>query len=102
MTTMIERVARALCVAAGHDPDRTHDIYVEGDPDAGVAWAGYRREARAAIEAMREPTEAMVDAACDVVVGFSGEYDDYNVYLGSHEFNGVWTAAIDAALKESA
>lgn len=44
-----ERVARAICVAAGHDPDQACDIHVPGDPDAGTAWAGYRPAARAAI-----------------------------------------------------
>ena len=65
MTSIIERVARAICVAAGHDPDMTHDIHVPGDPVAGHAWAGYRSMARAAIEAMREPTDAMQRAIVD-------------------------------------
>jgi hypothetical protein len=55
MSEMIERVARALCQADGHDPDGpTCDIFVPGDPDAGLPWAGYRKQARAAIEAMRD------------------------------------------------
>ncbi len=60
---MIERVARALCITAGHNPDGPAcDVYIQGDPDAIYPWAGYRREARAAIEAMREPAEVMVVA----------------------------------------
>ena len=46
MDSMVERVARAIC---------RH----EGDEEDWPCWFG---EARAAIEAMREPTEAMVDA----------------------------------------
>jgi hypothetical protein len=49
--TMIEQVARALCVAEGADPN----------------WPRYmveaRQRARAAIVAMREPTEGMIYAA---------------------------------------
>jgi hypothetical protein len=44
-------------------------------------WARY---ARAAIEAMREPTDAMEAAV----------HSQYNAY----EFNRMWTVAIDAAL----
>lgn len=67
MSEMIERVARAICVAMGHDPDGpSSDVYVEGDPDAGTSWAGYRNAARAAIEAMREPTDEMSYAGFQV------------------------------------
>lgn len=49
--SMIERVARAI---------------YEADPAKDADW-DYRIEARAAIEAMREPTDAMVDAAWDAM-----------------------------------
>lgn len=45
---MVERVARAMALANWPDDSR---------------WKNYEKSARAAIEAMREPTEAMVDAA---------------------------------------
>lgn len=48
MSEMIERVARAICDASHDNPD----------PD----WRAYEHLARAAIEAMREPTEAMSSA----------------------------------------
>lgn len=58
MTTMLEKMCRAMCVADGHDPDVTCDIYVPGDPDAGKTWAGYRNLARAALQAIRaQPPE---------------------------------------------
>jgi hypothetical protein len=51
MDSMVERVARALCKENAKDPDW---------PVAGTPyWKAYEREARAAIEAMRQPTEAM-------------------------------------------
>lgn len=64
---MIERVARALCEAEGHKPDQLEpgdavgiDGYMgNGDP-AHFLWREWSDKARAAIGAMREPTEAMV------------------------------------------
>lgn len=73
MSEMIERVARALFIEYGHEPEEwceAHRVH-------------YIAVARAAIAAMREPTEAMVDA--------SG--------MGSQLTSGMWSAMIDAALK---
>ncbi len=53
MNEITEKVARALCVADGHDPDGpTADVYVPDDPVAHMPWAGYRSAASAAINAM--------------------------------------------------
>lgn len=59
--SMVERVARAI---AGADPEQQCQI---DDSEMGeYFWEKYREHylplARAAIEAMREPTDAMVDA----------------------------------------
>lgn len=54
---MVERVARALSVADGMHPEA-----VSNDEDQVPAWTLYIQDARAAIEAMRKPTEAMRDA----------------------------------------
>lgn len=80
MSEMVERVARA--------------IYFRGDDQGDTAWHHCqlwhrdvaREQARAAIEAMREPTEAMVKAA-------------YGRERTGTE-RGNWRAMIDAALKE--
>ena len=69
--TMIEQVARALLVA-----DRSAIT-----PDY------YQRMARAAIEAMREPTEAMLDAGVN--------FRERNARTEQ-----IWQAMIDAALSE--
>lgn len=51
----VEAVARALCEAAGHDPDGpTMDIYVPNDPVAHMPWAGYRPETRAVLATLIE------------------------------------------------
>ncbi len=71
--TKLEQVARALAM--------------EDDEEFGSnAWEAYLPMARAAIEAMREPNEAMVFAAA--------ECDEFNT------FEEEWAAAIDAALSE--
>lgn len=71
MKSMVERVARALT-----EQSRFRS---ESCPTFEMTLA----EARAAIEAMREPTDAMVDAA-DAAIAFHQQ----------------WRLAIDAALNE--
>jgi hypothetical protein len=93
--SMIERVARAMAKADGLDPD--YCVMGEGGiSTAGVSfsrcymvrWQNYAAKARAAIEAMREPTEAM-------------EHAGFEAYLDAeapHEAGPVYQAMIDAAL----
>jgi hypothetical protein len=76
---MVERVARALADGA-HCPSQCSTYC--GDKTACVA----RAAARAAIGAMREPTEAMVAAG-----------DPHTSDFGTPD--GVWRAMITAALK---
>jgi hypothetical protein len=89
---MVERVARALYAIRMETADGAglHEPYVwETDNNA------YRehclREARAAIEAMREPTEAMVEAGVSAETGKT---------LGDRVSN-CYAAMIDAALTTS-
>lgn len=76
---MIERVARALWVA-------------DGQPDQYETYADELRvKARAAIAAMREPTEGMIECA-----GYVSDYSDLeNIFAHS------WRAMIDEALKDA-
>jgi hypothetical protein len=80
MNEMIERVARALCLRRGK---------IDGESDLGDYverhWSCHTEEARDAIAAMREPTEAMVEAAGDAK---NSDWDE------------IWHPMIDAALKE--
>lgn len=57
-TSMIERVARAIAKAALDEGDGMFDAYALTEE----VYDGYLSQARAAIEAMREPTEEMLDA----------------------------------------
>lgn len=82
--TPIERAARALCALAGVDPNSTCDVHMPGDPDAIFAWAGFRPQVRTVLQAIREPSEAMMVA---------GE-------CAPPEATAIWRAMIDAALKD--
>jgi hypothetical protein len=57
--TALEKAARAACIADGHDPDVTCDVFT-GDPADSFAWGGYRNIARAVLLAVREPDGATV------------------------------------------
>lgn len=82
--SMIERVARAMV-----DALNAQDEYVGGSSDLNCVTIDGTfdvvRVARAAIEAMRKPTDAMRDAMADEYP--KGEYD-------------VWWGGIEAALNE--
>jgi len=93
--TMVERVARRL--------------FSVDYPDAGdveeTLWerreAFYMASARAAIREMRVPTEAMVAATEELVVG----YDDFacgdgTLYMHHDDAASAWRSMIDAALNE--
>lgn len=78
---MVERVARAI--ALEHLDRETRDAI---DPDVWFVAESYYDLARAAIEAMRNYTDAMYEAGEGV-----GGYDVTHV---------TWEARIDAALKD--
>jgi hypothetical protein len=75
MSEMIERVARVLHARDDYD---------------GYTWHDYIPDARAAIAAMREPNEKMIDA------GFKQQ----QIVL-SKPVEGLWQSMIDAALGET-
>lgn len=74
MNEMIERVAKAISQASMTSPDGPYHICEDG----------YLHLARAAIEAMREPTEAMT---------LEGQVDPFPISAEE-----AWTAMVDAAL----
>ena len=89
MTTMVEKMAKAIAKAAVKQ-----NPMLEYFDDNGIGYFDdYDNKnydciaiARAAIEALMEPTESMLDAG--------DAADGYDVYVG------VWTAMMQAALKE--
>ncbi len=79
MSEMVERVAKVLA-------SRNSD----------AKWTWYLNDARAVIEAMREPTEAMCKAQG---TNNLGSPDNVSGYLDCWSADDVWRAMIDAALK---
>lgn len=84
---MIERVARAICAAKGDDPDEPCEDWMT----EFSGWRGYQESARAAIEAMRDPTEAMIEAGAMV--------DNWCQSEGQAAQPDVYRKMIDEALK---
>lgn len=88
MSAMIERVARALCVKKGLNPDARNSAGYGAlrpdDPSFVSEWLGWTDLADAAIAAMREPTQAMERAGCQDTGDNPSE---------------IWKLMIDEALK---
>lgn len=95
MNEMVERVARAICTEqpgckiGGRSPDDRNTL--RGTP----LWMSFASEARAAIAALREPTEAMIDAAWPLVADSLGADRAASREIAT----AVWIAMIDQALK---
>lgn len=97
--TMIERVARAMCVAKGIDPDEpTH-----ASGGTGIDITVYQRQwqkqvvaARAAIEAMREPSEKMAAAFFSPIADTAAAS-----YFEDDDFEYCYRAMINAALEDT-
>lgn len=87
MNEMVEKVARAICEVERMNPD-----------DALGGWVHWVPAARAAIEAMREPTEAMLyrgEGMCDFVMpeGFDNTRE-----ARQQELRCGWLTMVSAAL----
>lgn len=97
--TMIERVARAMFAKLIADDDAY--ALARGDGPENITLDGsfdLRVLARAAIEAMREPTEAMAGAPYDANVRILTEAGAEPIL--DDAAREVWQAMIDAALQE--
>lgn len=91
MNSMIERVAHALAVA----------LSGSSTPLAGESdWQTLRHLARAAIEAMREPTGAMNDAAAVELPQLVRPGANYQVEIDDDAGTQIWYVMIREALKE--
>lgn len=104
---MVERVARVLCIATGDDPDHLAAVMDAGvrlhrfgvQDEAKYLWQYRVKEARAAIEAMREPTEAMCKAGGDLHTHEQACATDYGFEADNEAMGRVFETMIDAALK---
>ena len=98
---MIERVARALCSWEGLDPELMvypgPPMLVSGGHVATgtprPAWMGFYERARAAIRALLEPTELMVESG-------AASLDEicHNGYSDGYRAQYVWAAMCSKAL----
>lgn len=79
----LERAARALCTLAGNPENAT----MNGKP----LWMDYLPEARAVIEAIREPSNRMIALGDEVMQGRYG---------CSFEVRPIYTEMIDSLLAE--
>lgn len=89
MSEMVEKVAAAICESLFGPYDATA-LGAGTSPSAQSAKA-----ARAAIEAMREPTESMKEAGDAIILG-----DVEDKVIGSFTAEKTWVAMIDLALSE--
>lgn len=88
MTTMLEKMARAMCAKESGDWDARSCMETLGGSEPEDMRQGYIDLARAALQAIRKPSEALIEAHMS-----SMEYG-----YGAHEH--VWTDTIDAILAE--
>jgi hypothetical protein len=109
MSEMIERVARAIAEASG---DRFEDVplakwhWTEKRGEFGGRFrdvnepyqSDYIYKARAAIEAMREPTPAMLALVNDDDICF---YQELHDLADESTVKEIWQTLIDASLKET-
>lgn len=86
MSDIVERVAEAIALSG--NGGTWDDWYNEDQKEF------HRKRARAAIHALREPTEAMIEAEPDG----DGEWDKTNSAACAKAF---WQAMVDAALAGS-
>lgn len=102
MSEMIEKIARAIC-DAGREDDPQFDLM------SAQVKESYRHEARAAIEAMREPSKAMVEAGdtalenvtdSDWDSGADGNGHNSHEWIISGAQTEIYQAMIDSALSE--
>lgn len=87
MSEMIERVARAISQSFHEEG------YIEGVSDPSE-WEEFLKAARAAIEAMRDPTDAMQQAVWEAC--FDNKYDGTQAPAAY----AMCVAVIDAALED--
>lgn len=92
MSEMVKRVARAIALGMGENPDENVGSLLDENK---VIWQDYEKAARSAIEALRVPTEAMLKEGAGVGDG----NDDYAI--GERAAGDAWQAMIDAALTSS-
>ena len=107
MSDMVNKVARALCRYDGRDPDAASYLIPGKEMTAdgsGNAYAEYLGRARAAITAMREPTEEMEWKGIEAEIlaralAINSEDKTHTYSPEFHALRASWRAMIDEATK---
>lgn len=101
MTNKIEQVARAIvanrCLGDPSTELKENGVPITVEKYVDIVWKLYAGQARAAIEAMRKPTEGMVKRggdALDITWGFPDPHGD----VARGQAKDCHNAMIDAAL----
>lgn len=96
---MLERIARALCIADGKQPDASEPYSIESQPFSGPNpdrnWQAYVDGARSVLEELQNPSDAMAEA------GAKSAYD-LVLDVDAHGARTIFAAMIDAALVDRA
>lgn len=99
MTAMLEKVAMAMyawhIAEYGHLWDKDSASHRPWEQQAKAVCDAYRSQARAALEAMREPTEEMLAEWAFSTTGNT----DWNS-VDDDQMRRAWRAMIDGALKD--
>jgi hypothetical protein len=108
MSEMVERVARALAKEDGKDPDAPAWVRYPGPEAYGICWRDqYVGKAMSAINAMLEPTDAMVEAAWTCTKSVSAEERMASeLFMDSRALHAAkmkarWSAMVKAALSKA-
>ncbi|ARR52112.1 hypothetical protein HY78_00865 [Rhizorhabdus wittichii DC-6] len=89
---LIERAARAICVTFGYDPDKDDEVGIGETGD--VNWNMFEDHARAVLAAIRDPSEAMVQAGD---LRKEQDTDHWENYCYANPAD-IWRDMVDAAL----
>ena len=93
MSEMIERCARALCMATLNADPTSYELGFR-TKHTDRHWPTFVNDARVVIAAMREPTPEMAEAEMDL-----GGYGSYDGECYCADPSEIWRAMIDEALK---
>jgi hypothetical protein len=105
MNEMIERVAKALLARREESLSFSLGTTIQTWNEVPQWHADLLADARAAIAAMREPTEAMSDAPASILCKIADAAAFDKAYLADFDCcedaaDTIWQAMIDAALKD--
>jgi hypothetical protein len=87
MNEILERAARAICIAYGHDPDEV--------PIPVLNQTHYAKVTRAILTAIREPSLEMLEAGCNA----HPEGDYHSGTMLTDIIEAEWKAMIDKVLE---